>query len=139
MTAETDNTSSAGVDVRTSSAPGSPDAGSPNAGATDGTARTGEPEPDGLTVALGLIGQRWALLIVRELLDGPKRFGDLQRALPRIPTNILTTRLKEFQQTGLAVRVPLAHNALAYRLTERGESLRGAIETLDAWGSEHVH
>ncbi len=98
---------------------------------------SGEPAAvDGLTAALGLVGQRWALLIVRELLDGPKRFGDLQRDLPRIPSNILTTRLKELRESGLAVRIPLAHNALAYRLTERGEALRDAIEALDAWGAE---
>ena len=56
--------------------------------------------------------------------------------LPRIPSNILTTRLKELRESGLAVRIPLAHNALAYRLTERGEALRAAIEALDAWGAE---
>jgi len=92
------------------------------------------PARDGLTAALEVIGQRWALLIVRELLAGSLRFGDLQRALPRIPSNILTTRLKEMQAAGIAYRVPLAHNALAYALTERGRALSPAIEALEQWG-----
>ncbi|MBV9972250.1 MAG: helix-turn-helix transcriptional regulator, partial [Candidatus Eremiobacteraeota bacterium] len=49
----------------------------------------------GFSRALEIVGERWALLIVRDLLVGPKRFSDLQRGLPRIPSNILTTRLKE--------------------------------------------
>jgi DNA-binding HxlR family transcriptional regulator len=93
------------------------------------------PASDGLVAALDLVGQRWALLIVRELLAGPRRFGDLQRALPRIPSNILTTRLKDLQESGVAYRVPMAHNVLAYRLTPRGEDLRDSIEALERWGA----
>ena len=92
-------------------------------------------EPDGLAQALELVGARWALLIIGQLLDGPKRFGDLQRALGT-PTNMLTTRLRELQEHGIAYRVPLAHNALAYALTARGEALRTTIEALRGWGWE---
>jgi len=61
----------------------------------------------GLTRAVELVGERWAMLIVRDLLVGPRRFTDLLRGLPRIPTNILTTRLKELQAGGVIRRVPL--------------------------------
>lgn len=104
-----------------------------------GQERTGDEEhrrteTDGLTAALELVGQRWALLVVRALLAGPRRYGDLQRELGA-PTNILATRLRELQEAGVVVRVPLAHNALAYGLTERGAGLLASIEALEAWGA----
>jgi DNA-binding HxlR family transcriptional regulator len=88
---------------------------------------------DGLAATLELVGQRWALLVVQCLLDGPKRYGDLQRALGA-PTNILATRLRELQEAGILYRLPLAHNQRAYALTERGEGLGEAIAALAAWG-----
>ena len=90
---------------------------------------------DGLATALQLVGQRWALLVVGCLLDGPKRYGDLQRELGA-PTNILATRLRELQEAGVLYRLPLAHNQRAYALTERGAQLRVAIEALGRWGAE---
>ena len=92
-------------------------------------------ERDGLATALGLVGQRWALLVVQHLLDGPKRYGDLQRELGA-PTNILATRLRELQDAGVLYRLPLAHNQRAYALTERGMQLRDAIDALGRWGTE---
>jgi DNA-binding HxlR family transcriptional regulator len=89
---------------------------------------------DGLATALEFVGQRWALLVVRCLLDGPKRYGDLQRELGA-PTNILATRLRELQEAGILYRLPLAHNQRAYALTERGAELREAIEALGRWGT----
>ena len=86
-----------------------------------------------LAAALDAVGARWALLVVDALLDGPRRFGDLQRSLAA-PTNILTTRLKELQAAGVIVRMPMAHNVLAYGLTARGEGLRPIIAALAAWG-----
>jgi DNA-binding HxlR family transcriptional regulator len=96
---------------------------------------TGEADDDrhGLVAALELVGPRWALLVVRSLLDGPKRYGDLQRELGA-PTNILATRLKELQEAGILYRLPLAHNQRAYALTERGAQLRAAIDALERWG-----
>ncbi len=102
------------------------------------SARAGGEGPEageGLAAALEVVGQRWALLIVRELLDGARRFGDLQRTLGA-PTNILTTRLRELQAAGVVIRMPMAHNVLAYGLTPRGEALRGALDALAAWGAE---
>jgi DNA-binding HxlR family transcriptional regulator len=88
---------------------------------------------DGLTAALELVGQRWSLLVVRSLLDGAKRYGDLQRELGA-PTNILATRLRDLQTAGIVYRVPLAHNVRAYALTERGAALRQSIDALARWG-----
>jgi DNA-binding HxlR family transcriptional regulator len=98
------------------------------------TDAAGDGDRDGLVASLGLVGQRWALLVVRSLLDGPKRYGDLQRELGA-PTNILATRLKELQEAGILYRLPLAHNQRAYALTERGAALREAIDALERWGS----
>ena len=58
----------------------------------------------GLARALELVGERWALLIVRDLLVGPRRFTDLRQGLPRIPTNVLADRLKELEQAGIVRR-----------------------------------
>lgn len=88
-----------------------------------------------LAAALDIVGARWALLIVERLLDGPQRYGDLQRGLG-VPTNILATRLRELQAAGVLYRLPLRHNTRAYALTERGLALRGALEALSRWGAE---
>ena len=87
----------------------------------------------GVAAALGLVGERWALLIVRDLLVGPRRYSDLKQGLPRIPTNILSTRLKELQASGVVRRLPLAHG-LAYDLTEYGRGLDTVILALGRWG-----
>ena len=73
-----------------------------------------------LAAALDVVGARWALLIVGRLLDGPQRYGDLQRDLG-VPTNILATRLR------------LRHKTRAYALTDRGLALRESIDALERW------
>jgi DNA-binding HxlR family transcriptional regulator len=89
----------------------------------------------GLAAALDIVGARWALLIVGRLLEGPQRYGDLQRDLG-VPTNILATRLRELEAAGVLRRLPLKHNTRAYALTERGLALREAIDALARWGGE---
>ena len=88
-----------------------------------------------LAAALDVVGARWALLIVERLLDGPQRYGDLQRDLG-VPTNILATRLRELEAAGVLYRLPLTHNTRAYALTARGSALRDAIAALGRWGDE---
>ena len=78
----------------------------------------------GVTTAVELIGERWAMLIVRDLLVGPRRYTDLKQGLPRIPTNILSTRLKELQEGGVVRRVPLKNCGLVYELTAYGRAAR---------------
>ena len=87
----------------------------------------------GVTTAVELIGERWALLIVRDLLVGPRRYTDLKQGLPRIPTNILSTRLKELQDGGVVRRIPL-RRGLAYELTPYGQALEPVVLALGRWG-----
>ena len=87
-----------------------------------------------LTSALDVVGSRWALLIVERLLDGPQRYGDLQRDLGA-PTNMLATRLRELEAAGVLHRRPLRLNTRAYALTAQGLALREAIVALGQWGA----
>ena len=87
-----------------------------------------------LAAALKIVGARWALLIVDQLLEGPKRYGDLQRELG-VPTNMLATRLRELEEAGVLTRLPLRHNTRAYELTARGLALREVIVALRRWGA----
>ncbi len=88
----------------------------------------------GVTTAVELIGERWALLIVRDLFVGPRRYTDLKQGLPRIPTNILSTRLKELQEGGVVRRVPLRRCGLVYELTEYGRALEPIVLAIGRWG-----
>lgn len=88
-----------------------------------------------LAAALDIVGSRWALRIVEQLLDGPQRYGDLQRELGA-GTNMLATRLRELEAAGVLTRLPLKHNTRAYALTDRGLALRAAIAALQRWGAE---
>ncbi|GAB3807682.1 winged helix-turn-helix transcriptional regulator [Humibacter antri] len=87
----------------------------------------------GITQALELIGERWALLIVRDLLVGPRRYGELAAGLPRIPSNILAARLKELQAAGVIRRAPRSRIIL-YELTPYGRELEPVVLALGAWG-----
>lgn len=91
----------------------------------------------GIARALDVIGERWALLVVRELLYGPKRFSDLQRGLGLISQNVLSDRLRELQAGGVVQRFRLGPPASAtgYRLTARGQELRAVLRTIGRWGS----
>ena len=88
---------------------------------------------DGITRALELIGERWALLIVRDLLVGPRRYGELAAGLPRIPSNILAARLKELQAAGIIRRAPRSR-IIIYELTPYGRELEPVVMALGAWG-----
>ena len=90
----------------------------------------------GLAQALDHAGDRWTLLIVRELLLGQKRFSDLASALPGIATNLLTARLRSLEADGLAqrVRAPAPGAPQVYELTDAGEGLRPAVMALIRWG-----
>lgn len=88
----------------------------------------------GVTSAVELVGERWALLILRDLLVGPRRYTDLKQGLPRIPTNILSTRLKELQEGGVIRRVPLARCGLVYELTDYGRAFEPIMLALGRWG-----
>jgi DNA-binding HxlR family transcriptional regulator len=90
--------------------------------------------------ALELVGERWALLVVRELLNGPKRYTDLATALPGIGTNILAGRLRDLEDAGVVHKRKLPPPAAAnvYELTPYGEGLREPLYALARWGARSL-
>jgi DNA-binding HxlR family transcriptional regulator len=95
-------------------------------------------DPCGIARALDVIGERWALLVVRELVLGPRRFTDLRAHLPGIATDVLTQRLKQLEQAGVLRPVALSAPASgrAYELTQRGRELEPVLHALGRWGSQ---
>ncbi|HUP83142.1 MAG TPA: helix-turn-helix domain-containing protein [Candidatus Limnocylindria bacterium] len=91
----------------------------------------------GLDAALERVGDRWSLLIVEALLDGPRRFNDLGTAVTGIAPNILTDRLRRLERAGVIVgrRYSERPVRLAYALTADGQELAGVLRLLAAWGS----
>lgn len=90
--------------------------------------------------ALELVGERWALLVVRELLNGPKRYTDLVGGLPGIGTNILAARLRALEEAGVIQkrRLPPPAAANVYELTAYGEELREPLYALGRWGARSL-
>jgi DNA-binding HxlR family transcriptional regulator len=99
----------------------------------------GHPERSPLGEALAAVGDRWTLLIVEALLDGPRRFGELEEAVEGIAPNILTQRLRRLEQDGLVVAHPYSERPrrFVYELTEGGRELAGALLLLAQWGARH--
>ena len=91
----------------------------------------------GVARALDIVGERWALLVVRELLLGPKRFTDLRAGLPHVGPDILAQRLRELEQSGIVRRGTLPPPAASriYELTERGAQLEPIVVALGRFGS----
>ncbi|MET9659524.1 winged helix-turn-helix transcriptional regulator [Streptomyces sp. NPDC006510] len=87
--------------------------------------------------ALDSVGDRWTLLIVRELLAGPRRYTDLHADLPGVSTDVLASRLRDMEQSGLATRrrLPPPAAASVYELTERGHGLMPVLAALAEWGA----
>jgi DNA-binding HxlR family transcriptional regulator len=96
-----------------------------------------QPDGCGIAHASDLIGQRWALLVVRELLLGPKRFTDLRAGIPDISPNVLGQRLRELEDSGIVTRRKLAPPAAAqvYDLTEWARQLEPAVLALGRWAT----
>ncbi|GGM86003.1 HxlR family transcriptional regulator [Lentzea pudingi] len=94
----------------------------------------------GLARALELVGERWALLIVRNLVVRPRRYTELQTGLAGIPTNVLATRLKELEQSGIVERqvAPAPARGVVYALTPVGQSLEPALLSLARWGATQL-
>ena len=95
----------------------------------------------GTAHALELLGERWALLVVRELMLGPKRFGELRADLPGISANVLTQRLEGLEANGIVVRrkLPPPSNAQVYALTAWGLEAEPIIQTLGRWATRSPH
>lgn len=94
-------------------------------------------DPCGVARALDLVGERWALLVVRELLLGPKRFTDLRHGLPHLSADVLAQRMRELEEVGVVRRSTLPPPAASrvYELTDWGRELEPVVLALGRWGS----
>ena len=90
-----------------------------------------------LAAALNSVGDRWTLLVVEALLDGPRRFGELQEELQGIAPNVLSSRLRRLEDEGLALAQPYSERPprFAYELTSAGRELAGVLRLLADWGA----
>src|SRR5258708_35119341 len=90
--------------------------------------------------ALNVVGDRWSLLLVRELTFGPRRYRDLATGLPGIPSNVLAGRLKDLQAAGVVTRrtLPAPTDVTVYELTDAGRALQPALNDLLDWGLRYA-
>jgi DNA-binding HxlR family transcriptional regulator len=97
-------------------------------------------DPCGIARALDLVGERWALLVVRELLLGPKRFTDLRAGLPHVGPDMLAARLRELESAGIVRRdqLPPPSGARVYELTDAGRELEPVLLSLGRWASRRA-
>ncbi len=96
--------------------------------------------PGALAQAVGSIGDRWSLLVVAALLDGPRRFGELQGDVAGIATNVLAQRLRQLDAAGVVVARPYSQRPVrvAYELSGSGRELAGALRLLAQWGADRA-
>ncbi len=89
---------------------------------------------------LDLVGDKWSLLLVRDMLHGKKTYGELLDSPERIPTNILADRLRRLEDAGLIASSPYQERPVryAYRLTEKGEELEEVLQAVVRWGKKHI-
>jgi DNA-binding HxlR family transcriptional regulator len=97
--------------------------------------------PCPIAKTLDLVGDRWTLLVIRDLLFAERRFQELVRSLRGVAPNLLSARLKRLEEHGLAVRRPYSRHPprVVYALTEKGRELGPVVGALAAWGTRHVH
>ncbi|MDH3279591.1 MAG: helix-turn-helix transcriptional regulator [Gammaproteobacteria bacterium] len=93
-----------------------------------------------LACTLDLIGDKWTLLVVRDLFFGKTRYKEFQASAENIPTNVLADRLKKLERFGMIEKTAYQNNPVryAYRLTETGRSLAPVIQSIIAWAGEHI-
>lgn len=100
---------------------------------------TSDPPASPLAVALEAVGDRWSLLVVAALLEGPRRFGDLQREVHGIAPNVLSQRLRNLEHQALVAARAYSERPprFDYELTVTGRELAGALRLLADWGARH--
>lgn len=100
------------------------------------TRRSGCP----IACTLDLVGDKWSLVVVRDMLTGKKRFGDFKKSPEGIPTNILTDRLRRMEEAGLIERALYEEKPprFEYGLTPKGESLLPVLQGICRWGNTHL-
>lgn len=96
--------------------------------------------PCAVACTLDLVGDKWSLLVVRDLLPGSVTYGELQNSPEGIPTNILADRLKKLEQAGLIAKSAYHEHPVryVYGLTEKGKALRDVLGALVRWGTKHI-
>ena len=101
---------------------------------------TRQRSPCPIANTLDLIGDRWSLLIIRDMFAGSRTYSDFQQAPEGIPTNILADRLKRLQAAGLVEKKPYQDKPVryAYQLTEKGRGLRPVLKSMAKWGLENL-
>ena len=107
----------------------------------DATSQDEPMEPlSALEEAVARVGDRWSLLVVNALLEGPRRFNELLDFLPGLAPNVLSKRLRHLEHEGVIVAVPYQHRPprFDYRLTGSGAELAGALRLLAQWGAGRV-
>ena len=108
-----------------------------NAGGSPTIARVEAASGSPLAAALERVGDRWTLLVVEALLDGPRRFGDLEEAVTGIAPNVLSQRLRRLEGAGLVVAEPYSERPqrFVYELSDTGRELAGVLRLLADWGA----
>jgi len=92
-----------------------------------------------VATTVGLIGNKWKLLILRDILTGPKRFGELRKSLEGISQKVLTDSLREMESDGLLIRTvfPEVPPRVEYSLSELGETMRPILSAMESFGKEY--
>jgi DNA-binding HxlR family transcriptional regulator len=106
----------------------------------DTTTGLDESSRSALAYALATVGDRWTLLVIAALLDGPKRFGDLQEQVDGIAPNVLTQRLRQLERNALVLARPYSERPprFVYELSAAGQELAGALRLLAGWGARNA-
>jgi DNA-binding HxlR family transcriptional regulator len=107
---------------------------------SDVAAYSGESPRAALAEALIRVGDRWSLLVIAALLDGPKRFGELQQEVPGIAPNVLTQRLRALERDAIVVARPYSQRPprFVYELSSSGQELASVLRLFAAWGARNV-
>jgi DNA-binding HxlR family transcriptional regulator len=110
------------------------------AGGTAGRGKAGPRSPCPVAGALDLVGDRWTLLVLRDLLAGKSRYGQFLASPEGISTNLLADRLQRLEAAGLVIAVPYSEHPVRvdYRLTPAGQALSSVVEALATWGLAHL-
>ena len=93
-----------------------------------------------VTNSLEIIGDKWTMVIIRDLFLGKKTYGDFQRSPEGIPTNILADRLKRLERAGIVEKVPYQEKPVRYeyKMTEKGKDLNKVLKAVKEWGLKHI-
>ncbi|MDB6092644.1 MAG: putative transcriptional regulator [Verrucomicrobia bacterium] len=96
--------------------------------------------PCAVACGLDIFGDRWTLLVVRDLLRGHRRYGEFAGSKEKIPTNLLADRLSRLETAGIVTRTPYQDNPprYEYALTPKGDALRPIIRAIADWGAQHI-